>query len=666
MPSTLRFVPYEMPAAGLGPLNPLPDLRGEGDLHAKLGFDETIPEEERASFAYGRVSGILPYMIQDGYDREKRPRAFRAAVLENDHLKATFLPELGGRLWSLFDKDAGRELLHVNPVFQPANLALRNAWISGGVEWNIGMIGHTPLTVSPLFAEAFEREDGVRVLRMYEWERIRRAAYRLEAFLPEDSRFLFVRVEIVNTRGEEAPMYWWSNTAVNEAEGVRVIAPADRAFAFDYTRTLTKQDVPIKDGLDRSYTTRVNHAMDLFFDIPKAGQRKWECAVDEGGYGLIQASTDRLRGRKLFMWGKGPGGKRWQEFLAAPGHAYLEIQAGIAQTQMQCLPMPANARWDWLEAYGALHTDPKAAHGEWKAAYRAITRDLDGLLPIERLEGELIKTRAADAPATPMELGSGWAALERARLEAAGEPFAAGGLRFPDESMGAEQAPWLSLLNDGALPEANPSAEPVSYMIQGEWRELLKASIERGDSDHWLAWLHLGIMDWKAGDADGAKRAFERSRALTENAWAIRNLAAIRLAEGDKRGAAELALEAASLLPQKNLAIECGKLLLSAGLYAEFRAFERGLPEAIRSFGRFRVMDIEASIHTGETERALKAFGEDFTVNDVREGEVLLSDLWIQLHRKLMADAGETGEIDDARVLSAHPLPAKIDFRMKT
>ena len=62
---------------------------------------------------------------------------FRVAVLENDHLRATFLLELGGRLWSLLHKPTGRELLSVNPVFQPANLAIRNAWFSGGVEWNI-------------------------------------------------------------------------------------------------------------------------------------------------------------------------------------------------------------------------------------------------------------------------------------------------------------------------------------------------------------------------------------------------------------------------------------------------------------------------------------------------------------------------------------------------
>ncbi|WP_344841667.1 DUF5107 domain-containing protein [Nonomuraea dietziae] len=53
------------------------------------------------------------------------------------------MPGLGGRLWSLVELSTGRELLHRNPVIQPANLALRDAWFAGGVEWNLGTTGPT-------------------------------------------------------------------------------------------------------------------------------------------------------------------------------------------------------------------------------------------------------------------------------------------------------------------------------------------------------------------------------------------------------------------------------------------------------------------------------------------------------------------------------------------
>jgi hypothetical protein len=127
-----------MPSASLGKLNPLPDLKQTVDAHASIPIDEsTVSREESKYMGWGRVNGILPYLLQDGYDRKKKPRAWKAALLENDYIRAVFLPEIGGRLWSLTDKTTGRELLHVNPVFQPCNLALRNAWVSGGVEWNV-------------------------------------------------------------------------------------------------------------------------------------------------------------------------------------------------------------------------------------------------------------------------------------------------------------------------------------------------------------------------------------------------------------------------------------------------------------------------------------------------------------------------------------------------
>jgi len=71
----------------------------------------------------GMVNTLLPYMIQDEYNRERKEREFDAAFLENEYLKAVFFPQLGERLWSLYDKKAKKELLYKNDIFQPVNLA---------------------------------------------------------------------------------------------------------------------------------------------------------------------------------------------------------------------------------------------------------------------------------------------------------------------------------------------------------------------------------------------------------------------------------------------------------------------------------------------------------------------------------------------------------------
>src|SRR5678815_5162469 len=125
--STLTIGSFTLLAAMLGGENPLAPLRPYDTASA-----EGIPIT-RGPGDYpdrGHEASILPYRLQDQYDRRRKPEEFETAVLENEHLKATFLLDLGGRLWSLLDKASGRELLYVNPVFQPANLAVRDAWFT--------------------------------------------------------------------------------------------------------------------------------------------------------------------------------------------------------------------------------------------------------------------------------------------------------------------------------------------------------------------------------------------------------------------------------------------------------------------------------------------------------------------------------------------------------
>lgn len=137
---------YICPGAELGKVNPLPDIKNISYIHAGIEMTQAVPEDCRQYINQGMISTLLPYQQQDGYNRSRQHKVFHSVVLENGFLKAVFLPELGGRLWSLYDKTARRELLYCNPVFQPANLALRNAWFSGGVEFNISVKGHNPLT----------------------------------------------------------------------------------------------------------------------------------------------------------------------------------------------------------------------------------------------------------------------------------------------------------------------------------------------------------------------------------------------------------------------------------------------------------------------------------------------------------------------------------------
>jgi len=663
----LRCEAYTIPAADIGPENPLPVFRGTDD-DSPVGLGDNVPDEDRRYMGWRTAFRVLPHRMQDGYSRERRLRDLPAVVLENEFLRATFLPDSGGKLASLIYKPLGRELLHRNPVHQPANLALRTAWLSGGVEWNSGQPGHHYLTCSPVFAARLEGPDGSPSLRIYEWDRVKGFTWQVDFWLPDRSPVLFARTRIVNPHPYEIAMYWWTNVAVDEREDVRVLVPADTALCHAYRGGL--EVVPLPRALDRdlTYSMRSPHAADFFSRIP-AERRKWIAALDGRGGGFFETSTDRLRGRKLFCWGMGRGGRQWQEFLAAPGHAYIEIQAGLARTQMECVPMPSETEWAWTEAFGYVEADAAVVHAEdWAAAWRLVEQRIGAVVPrvaIEETHARLGETATRSA-AERLHAGSGWGALERLRRAQTGEPdLLPPELEFDDSTLGPDQEPWLRLLREGALPARTPEMEPGSLMTQPEWGPLMEAGLSHPAGDHWAAWWHLGNLRLEARDVQGAQEAWLKSGERTPNGWALRNLAVAARRNGSAAETRDLLQQSWETGPKiAPLAIEYAAALAEDGLSAELLTFVRGLPDHLRQHERIMFLWAKAALDTGELDDVGRLFEHEYAT--IREGEVTLTDLWYAYHERLLA-ASEGVEVNDAirkRVRREHRPPRRIDFRM--
>jgi hypothetical protein len=92
---------------------------------------------------------IYPYAPQRDVSSTCRPMRHRVVVLENRYLRAEVLPDIGGRLYRLFDKVANRDVFEYTGVLKYQNIGNRGAWLSGGIEFNFGFHGHTHNTVSP-------------------------------------------------------------------------------------------------------------------------------------------------------------------------------------------------------------------------------------------------------------------------------------------------------------------------------------------------------------------------------------------------------------------------------------------------------------------------------------------------------------------------------------
>ncbi|WP_461037371.1 DUF5107 domain-containing protein, partial [Streptomyces mayteni] len=570
--TTIRRDTRTLPAAALGPENPLPPLLPRRDPH-RVSEEQraTLPPEMARQIGYAPLTTVLPTRIRDGYTRERVPTAVDVIVIENDRLRATVLPGYGGRVHSLLHKPTGRELLYTNPVLQPADFALNGAWFSGGIEWNIGATGHTTLSCAPLHAAVVPAPDGGPMLRLWEWERLRDTPFQVDLWLPEGSDFLHAGIRIRNPHETTVPVYWWSNTAVPETEGTRVLVPAEQTWHFGYERALRLIPAPRWEGTDHSFPLRGAYPADHFYEVPAAA-RKWIAALDETGTGLVQTSTAALRGRKLFVWGAGPGGRRWQRWLTEPGTGgYAEIQSGLARTQLEHVPLPAGAELSWVEAYGPLAADPAATHGaDWVRARAEAEERLAEALPAAALDAAYAAwlPHADHAPTETLHVGSGWGALEVARggHELPGTPFDPG-------TLGSEQRPWLELLDAGRFPEPAAGAVPGPSLpgpslVSPAWRDRLECAPGGPLTDY-----HLGVAQWHAGDRAQARRSWERSFAAAPNPWALRCLAVADGCGGDPEAAAEragraldLALDAAApAAALAALAREAVPALLAAG-----------------------------------------------------------------------------------------------------
>ena len=74
----------EIMAADIGAPNPLPDIKNVQYIHAGFEVTPNVSAEERKYLGKGMIGTVLPYMIQDGYTRDKKRKKIKTVVLENE------------------------------------------------------------------------------------------------------------------------------------------------------------------------------------------------------------------------------------------------------------------------------------------------------------------------------------------------------------------------------------------------------------------------------------------------------------------------------------------------------------------------------------------------------------------------------------------------------
>ena len=295
---------------------------------------------------------IYPYPMLDFLSRDKTSRVYRTVVLENEYLRITILPELGGKIHEVLDKTTGQPMFYVNHVIKPGLIGQCGAWTSGGVEWNTGPQGHTVGCMQPVAVEIQEKEkDGSQSVAIGETERIYGTHWTVIVTLRPGRSFIEERIRIYNPTVTIRPYYFWNCTAMPNTPGFRFIYPMTLGMDHSGDKFF---NWPVDHGKDLTRGTNYQDASSIF---------AYHC--DQDFFGSYDDGTDRgvvsfanhhqVPGKKAWTWGQGGFGKMHQMDLTDSDGPYNEVQTGPLLTQGEVGRLDPCEAVEWKEWWYPVH-----------------------------------------------------------------------------------------------------------------------------------------------------------------------------------------------------------------------------------------------------------------------------------------------------------------------
>lgn len=669
--------------------NPLPMLRDRESFKApKLLDPNEWPAEKMVNFGKDNGFKVLPYKMQDCYSRTLKPNQYKTVVLENEHLRAEFLTGFGGKLYSLQDKITGRDLVFRNQVIQIGNIAIRNAWLTGGCEWNFGMIGHTFFTCEQVYAAILHDDDGNQFVRIYEFERMQQLCWQLDFHLPKGSRTLYAHGRVVNDHDHPVRLYWWTNMAVSGRKGLRIFSGSDTVsyitpshekyirdrmegkpspYKFGYCNM---NELCSRFGFDVTYPENFQTSDDYFFQGEPDDKAPWIATVYPDGFVFLNRSTTKLINRKMFTWGSHNGGRRWCEHLSEKGAgSIVEVQSGMATTQNHSLDMPANTVVEWTEGFSwTMLENVSAAYAKQiDQAKVSVYQAVDSVISadgIQKLDARFsaLATRKIDELVSE---GSGFGVLEKKRRKMAGGNMPEG-LYFPDSAISDVQLPWLTLMETGIYPESSPDSIPVSWMTDDpNWFGMLKNSIESGKGANHTSLIQYGVMLYEMGEFGQALDAWRKSILIAPSAVAYRNIAYALENSGQPEEAEKNMRKAIELINgfEWSYGEEYMKMLVYNKKYTDAWDYFRSIPDG-KATDLIIMFAGHAALETGNEDWVPSLFEKEF--QNIREGDTDLTDIFYKYQAVIEAKKRGVGVTEElvAQMGKTVDLPVNIDYRI--
>ncbi|MFC4875053.1 DUF5107 domain-containing protein [Negadavirga shengliensis] len=276
---------------------------------------------------------MYPYFRFEGYSTKPEDRVWKVITLENDFLEVTVLPEVGGRVWGAVEKSTGEDFIYQNEVVKFRNIAMRGPWTSGGIEFNFGIIGHSPATATPVDYVFYENEDGSVTCVVGTMDLPSRTQWRVKINLLKDRAYFETEGLWYNPEMARQPYYNWMTAAAHTGDDLEFFYPGNIALQHSgqpLSWPVDEAGNEISRYKNNAFGGSKSHHMAGSFENYFGGYFH-----DTGiGFGHF-AAFDDMPGKKLWIWALSRSGGIWEDLLTDKSGQYIEFQAGRLMNQFQ-------------------------------------------------------------------------------------------------------------------------------------------------------------------------------------------------------------------------------------------------------------------------------------------------------------------------------------------
>lgn len=295
------------------------------------------PDDPNAYFKDFKIEGLsyfrdkrstYPYSFQNDYKPTKKDVEYEVVRLENDFIYVDIIPQLRGRIQGAVDKRNGWDFLYYNNVIKPAEIAVRSAWLSGGLEYNHPG-GHGYTQMNKISYDIRENPDGGKTVVIAEIEPVRMMKWEYEITLRPDELFFETKGRFISIVPVKVPFVSSNNAAMHATEEMELIFPQETYATGHGSSNLKKWSEYSSDGSDWNWVKNIKHGLSAFVDGKGLAMDYWgvyshEKDIEAGS--VVIADHRTSPGKKYFTWGKSASGRQWDTFLSDGDGGYVELQ----------------------------------------------------------------------------------------------------------------------------------------------------------------------------------------------------------------------------------------------------------------------------------------------------------------------------------------------------